>query len=97
MNSQLEPTYLKMEEREVMFVSQHGADGKPTAVGLGWRIAKDSRGRRYVHHGGDAVGGRAFVLLYPEQRVAVALLTNLTFAPLGEKEALRLAEPYLPQ
>lgn len=92
----LDTTYLSAEVREVLFAPQQTADGKATAVGLGWRVARDARGRRYVHHGGDSSGGRAFVLLYPEQRVSVVLLTNLTFAPLGEKEALVLAAPWLP-
>jgi CubicO group peptidase (beta-lactamase class C family) len=91
----LDTSFLRAEAREVLFASQRTADGKETGVGLGWRIARDSRGRPFVNHGGDTVGGRAFVLLYPEQRVAVALVTNLTFAPFGEKEALSLAEPYL--
>ena len=78
-----------------MLTPQLDASGTETGAGLGWRIGHDEHGRRYFHHGGAAVGGRAFLLVYPEQRVVVALLTNLTFASLGEKDALRLAEPYL--
>ena len=74
---------------------QRTMDGKETGVGFGWRIGHDESGRLYLHHGGDTVGGRAFVLVYPEHRVAVALLTNLTFARIGEAEARRVAEPYL--
>src|SRR6185436_16749861 len=80
--------FLRIQERELLFTSQRNADGKETGVGLGWRIGRDSSGRRYVHHGGDAVGGRAFVLLYPDEDVAVALLSNLNFAAVGEKDAL---------
>ena len=59
-------------------------------VGLGWRIAQDSAGRQYLHHGGSAMGGRAFLLVYPKEEVAVALLAN-TEANFGEAEALVFA------
>jgi CubicO group peptidase (beta-lactamase class C family) len=91
----VDPSFLRPEFREAFLVPQRTGDGKETRVGLGWRIATDAQGRRYLHHGGDTLGGRAFVLLYPEQRVSIALLTNLTFAPLGEKEAMALAGPWL--
>jgi serine beta-lactamase-like protein LACTB, mitochondrial len=89
----LRSSFLDDEERELLFTSERTADGHETGVGLGWRIGRDARGRRFVHHGGDTMGGRAY--LYPDEGVSVALLTNLTFAPLGEKEARELAEPYL--
>ena len=63
---------------------------------LGWRIAKDSLGRRYVHHGGASTGGRAFILVYPDQGVAVAILSN-TEANFGEAEALAFARLALDQ
>lgn len=66
------------------------AGGAATRVGLGWRIALDSLGRTYLHHGGTSVGGRAFLLVYPERGVAVALLAN-TEANFGEAEALAFA------
>ena len=93
----LQPKFLDPNAREEMFTPQKTADGSETKAGLGWRIARDDAGRRYVHHGGDSVGGRAFLLVYPDEKIAVALTTNLTFAPLGEKEARRLAELYMPR
>ncbi len=91
----LQPKFLDPNAREEMFTLQKTADGAETKVGLGWRVARDEAGRRYVHHGGDSVGGRAFLLVYPDEKIAVALTTNLTFASLGEKEARRLAECFL--
>jgi CubicO group peptidase (beta-lactamase class C family) len=79
----------------LLFTPQQTSAGQATGVGLGWRVATDDRGRRYVHHGGDSLGGRAFLLVYPEQRLAVALLANLSFAGFSEKEARALAEPLL--
>jgi serine beta-lactamase-like protein LACTB, mitochondrial len=87
--------FLKPETRTVMFTSQRTADGKETGVGLAWRIATDEKGRRILHHGGDSLGGRAFILMYPEQRVVVAMLCNLTFAQFAEKEAMKIGELFL--
>ena len=83
--------YLSDSIRTQLFTSQRTADGAQTGVGLGWRIATDSSGRRYVHHGGLSNGGRAFVLLYPDQRVAVALVTNSTPTRINTPEALAIA------
>ena len=78
-----------------MFTSQRTSDGKETGVGLGWRIGKDQKGRRIYHHGGDAIGARAFIILYPDQEIVVVMLSNLTFAQFAEKDATRLAELFM--
>jgi serine beta-lactamase-like protein LACTB, mitochondrial len=88
--------FLSAGGRSLLFTSQKTADGKETGVGLGWRIAEDSAGAVYYHHGGDSVGGRAFLLIYPGSKVVVAILANLTFARFGEKQALELAKFFTP-
>jgi CubicO group peptidase (beta-lactamase class C family) len=87
--------YLKNETRTLMFTSQRTSDGKETGVGLGWRIGKDEKGRRILHHGGDSVGARAFILMYPDLRVVVVMLSNLTFARFAEQDAGKVAEPFI--
>ncbi len=96
-SAHLRDSYLKPETRALLFTSQStaGVEGKETGVGLGWRIGKDGAGRRILHHGGSIEGGRAFLLLYPDQGVAVAILTNLSGARFAEAEAQKLAEPFL--
>jgi serine beta-lactamase-like protein LACTB, mitochondrial len=89
------PGFLPGTVRETVLTSQRTAGGVATRVGLGWRIASDSMGRRYAHHGGASTGGRAFILVYPDQGVAVALLSN-TEANFGEAEALAFARLALP-
>jgi serine beta-lactamase-like protein LACTB, mitochondrial len=91
----LRPAYLRNELREMAFSSQRDQDGKDTNVGLAWRIGRDENGRRYVHHGGDAVGGRAFLLVYPDLKVAVAITTNIGSAAFNEKDALVAARPFV--
>ena len=89
------PDFLSRSALDTMFASQKTNGGKETNVGIAWRIAKDTDGRLFVHHGGDAMGARAFILIYPEQRVAVAFVSNLSFAPFSEKEAGEIARRFL--
>jgi len=86
--------YLKPGTVEMLFTSQKLPDGKETGVGIGWRISRDEIGRKFVHHGGTG-GGRAFVLLYPSEDVAIALCSNLGNAAFAEKEAQAIATPFL--
>jgi serine beta-lactamase-like protein LACTB, mitochondrial len=94
-SAQLAGDFLKPGTRTLLFTSQRTAAGEETGVGLGWRIATSEAGRRFYHHGGSIEGGRAFVLLLPEGRVAVAILTNLSGARFAEQDALKLAELFL--
>jgi serine beta-lactamase-like protein LACTB len=91
----LRSSYLNEATRVLLFTPQKLANGTDTNVALGWRVATDSAGRRFVHHGGEAMGGRAFLLVYPEQRVVVAMLANQSFAPFREKEAGNIARMFI--
>jgi CubicO group peptidase (beta-lactamase class C family) len=89
------PGFLDGESARSVLTPQRDSTGAETRVGFGWRIAKDAAGRRYLHHGGESIGGRAFVLVYPDERVTVGIATNLSFADVGEKEALAVAALFL--
>jgi hypothetical protein len=79
-----------------LFTSQRTTDGKETGVGMGWQIGKDAAGRRIVHHAGGMHGARSLVMFWPDNDFAIALLSNLTGAPiLVEQTAQILAEPWL--
>lgn len=69
--------------------------GDTTGYAMGWRPRTDWEGRAVVHHGGSSVGGRAFLLLYPESTLAVAILVNASRAPMFEQEAQTLAHLFL--
>jgi serine beta-lactamase-like protein LACTB, mitochondrial len=68
--------------------------GNQTAVGIGWRIGKDSTGRRVLHHAGASQGGRAMLLIYPEPGIVVAMLSNI-LAPFGEQDAQRIGSLFI--
>jgi serine beta-lactamase-like protein LACTB len=76
-----------------MFTPQRTVDGKETGVGFAWRLGTIAN-RRIYHHGGDAIGGRAFLLLRPEDSMAVAFAANLGFVKFAEPEAMALADVF---
>ena len=87
--------FLSDASRVVLFTSQRTNDRKETGVGIAWRVARDAAGRTFVHHGGAVTGGRAVALLYPKERVGVAIVTNLGFAAFDEKDAGAIAARFL--
>ena len=92
----LQPGFFKQETLNVLFSSQQTTDGKPTGVGMGWRIAEDHQKRRVFHHAGSIKGGRSVLVLYPDSGLVVALLSNLGETPPAvEQTALTLAAPFL--
>ncbi|HLA11740.1 MAG TPA: serine hydrolase domain-containing protein [Pyrinomonadaceae bacterium] len=91
----LSDQFLRPDTRAVVFTSQKTTDGKPTGVGLGWRIATDSEKRTIYHHGGDSIGGRAFSMVYPQSRVVIAVASNLSFARISEKEVEGIADLFV--
>lgn len=93
----LNGTYLKESTRQIIFTKQHTTDGQEVLVGLGWRIGTDWAGRRIYHHAGNQAGARSVLMLYPDEGLVIAILTNLTQGPpFVEDTAQMLAASFLP-
>ena len=58
------------------------------------RVGGDPEGRRIAHHGGTIEGGRALVLLFPDSKVVVAVLTN-ALVDVREADAQRLGALFI--
>jgi hypothetical protein len=72
----LEDRLPRRETRELLWTPLATRDGKSTGYGLGWGVARDAKGRRRVSHSGGAQGSTAYLLIVPEERLAVALTVN---------------------
>lgn len=90
----LDPAFLSETARALLLESQRMAGGEATGTSIGVRTGVDAVGRRILHHGGTSVGARAFLLVYPDHGVAVALLANGP-AEFAEDEVGRVAEVFL--
>lgn len=64
--------------RQVLFTRRTQADGTHAAMGLGWRVDSDSRGRLRWHHCGGMIGARASLVVYPDLHIALAFATNVS-------------------
>ncbi len=91
----LEDGLLKRETVELFWTSQRNNAGDEIGYGIGWRVRIDREGRRTVSHGGGSIGGTAFLLIFPEERVVVATVGNMSQAPNGYTPAWLIAEPFL--
>jgi len=89
-SAHLLPGYLKAATRELLFTPQHTTSGEATEYGIGWFIATDTLGHRYVYHGGGSVGGTTAFGVDRDSRVVIALVTNLSSAPLDAAKEIRL-------
>jgi CubicO group peptidase (beta-lactamase class C family) len=61
---------------EMLTTSQRISDGTETGYGIGWAVSRDAAGRRRVMHSGGSTGGTAYLILYPDQGLVVAMLAN---------------------
>ena len=74
---------VKPETLAQMWTRQRTKDGQLTAYGLGWSVAEQD-GRRTIAHGGGQPRVATYLYLRPDDRCAVALMTNLEGARLPD-------------
>ena len=67
----------------------------PVGVAMGWLVARDWRLRRVAFNFGAGSGGRAFLAVYPDEKVAVAVLANLGHARMDMRRLVGIAVPFL--
>ena len=81
---------VKPETRELMLTEARLADGGTVNYGLGWAIAEDSTGHvtGRALHGGSSPGASGMMYIFPAERIAVVVMSNLEDAP----DRARLAE-----
>jgi CubicO group peptidase (beta-lactamase class C family) len=83
-------------ERALLFTPLTEGTPEQPPLALGWRVDADEQGRPRRHHAGTTPGGRCALVIYPEQRLAVALASNSMMTP-GDvlSPASRLADLFV--
>jgi CubicO group peptidase (beta-lactamase class C family) len=89
-NAMLEGRLLRPETVRLLWTSQKTNDGKETGYGMGWDTGVDEKGRRRIAHSGGAQGGTAYLLIYPEERLVMAMLVNSDHSFTGKTRELAL-------
>ena len=92
--SLLNNTYLQNATKELLWTPVTLSTGQKTNYGIGWRKDVDKENRLYVHHGGSSIGGRSFLLIYPDEYLIVAITSNLSRS-FGEDHVLEIAQLFL--
>jgi CubicO group peptidase (beta-lactamase class C family) len=89
------PGWLDEETLGRMLEPMQTHAGEQLDYAMGWVLRTDAEGRRLYGHGGNQLGGRAYLLVYPDVDVALAILSNIGGAPIGRAEAMIIAEPFV--
>jgi CubicO group peptidase (beta-lactamase class C family) len=92
----LKRRFLKKKTVRLLWTSQQTLDGKETGYGIGWQVSKDDAGRKRVGHGGGSVGGSSRLVMYPKQKLILAVTTNMTQVRF-EDIHYQIAELFLPR
>ena len=79
LQDQLQPrsAVLGARVRELLCTPQHGADGAPVPMTLGWHV-EQSAGMRVLFKEGGGAGFHVMMRLYPDAGIASVILTNAT-------------------
>lgn len=82
-NSMLYATILDETTITELIKSQKTIDGKETGYGMGWYSGTNEFGRDFFSHAGASVGGGGNLIIYPKEKLVLAVLTNDTRAKVG--------------
>ena len=91
-NAHLSAGFLQAETLELLFTSQRLRNGDETGYGIGWRTSVNSVGETVVSHSGGSVGGRTILTLNRDTGLIVAIVANLSQAPMSGGLAARVEE-----
>lgn len=71
-------------------------NGKTTSYGLGWEIGQSRLNTPIVYHSGSMSSARSHLIIYPEEKVTFAILTNTGDRIfLNDREAQSIAELFV--
>jgi len=87
--------FIEPEVVDIMFSSQRLNSGEETGVGIAWRNSLDMADRRVIEHAGSMGGARSVISLFPEEQLAIAIMTNTSWSSLIEETAHMIALPFL--
>ena len=90
----LRPGYLSERSRREIFTPVPLADGTPAGYALGFQSLEEDRRRLMLQPGGGP-GIASWLAVYPDDDLVIAILSNATGAPLGDRVRRAIAEAFL--
>jgi serine beta-lactamase-like protein LACTB, mitochondrial len=77
-SAHLQPGFLKADTLKTHFTPMHTTDGKSTNYAMNWDVRPDDQGRATWSKGGSSVGGKSILLMFPKEKLVIAIQHNLT-------------------
>lgn len=77
----LAPGKFSRRALDTLFTVHTESTERSPPLGLGWRIDQDDKQRLRWHHAGSQDGVRASLVVYPKEKLSIALATNVTVLP----------------
>jgi CubicO group peptidase (beta-lactamase class C family) len=86
--------FLQSETLEMLTTSLELSSGEKTNYGIGWAIGNGIEDRRYFGHSGGSVGGTTQFVVFPEQKLILAVICNMSNVSYGGTH-LRIADYFM--
>lgn len=67
---------------DTLLTSMQTDSGKVTGYGMGWSVDTDENGTFSFGHAGGSVGGSCRLIVYPDEKLVIAVLTNDSRTPI---------------
>jgi CubicO group peptidase (beta-lactamase class C family) len=93
-NAMLSNTLFPEKIKRQVITTQKTTDGKATGYGMGFFTGINEFGHEYYGHGGGSIGGCGNLIIFPDKKLVVAVITNDSHAKVGN-EIHKLAEIFL--
>lgn len=83
-NEIITPTIIWRYSRNELIKPQLLDTGESTNYGIGFVIGKTKTGTPKYSHSGGGIGASTLLLIFPEEKTVISILTNLSQAPINE-------------
>ncbi len=84
-NALLENNLFSEKTKQMLIGPQKLKNGELTEYGMGFFTGTDKYGRFYYGHGGGSVGGCGNLIIYPQEKMVISVITNDTRAKVGDE------------
>ena len=82
-NEIIDPKVITIKSLKELLRAQNTKDGKSTNYGIGFGVGTSIRNTPRFSHSGGGAGATTLLLIYPEEKVVIAIVTNLSQVPIG--------------
>lgn len=80
----IDPIIISIESLKELLKPQNTHDGKTTNYGIGFGIGTSFQNTSKFSHSGGGAGATTLLLIYPDEKVVIAIVTNLSQVPIRE-------------